>query len=165
VIGLVSAGVFALSLMLLMPAQAPASKSMPSRPALKNLPLEANGCLITAQIEEQIDVGQSPSLQLTIRNTSAEPAEFDLNAVEMCTNNNPMSRAISMPRKSWQTHRPISLKPGQSKVITLVSTSKARPWDSFHFVISAGDESIRTTQLGVKAEPAQSPQAVSSNDA
>jgi hypothetical protein len=165
VVGMIAAVVFVLGQLLLLPAAAPATQTMLAAPAQENLPLEANGCTITAEVAEAIKPGEKPFLKLIVKNPTARDVNMELAVREFSTNRSPMSRALIMPSESWTTSCPVAVKAGQSKVIKLVSESEAKQWDNFHYAISAGEQTIRTTQTGTYEPPAVEANAAEESDA
>ncbi|MBS3821994.1 MAG: hypothetical protein GVY16_03540 [Planctomycetes bacterium] len=165
VIAAVAAAVFVLGQLLLLPATAPATQNLTTMAAQQNVPLEVNGCTISAEVAAKVKPGDNPSVQFTVTNTTDQDVSFDLAVSEMSANQMPMSRAMVMPSESWKTTCPVAVKADATKVVTLVSESRARQWDNFHYVISTGDASIRTTQIGTNDLPVAEDNAAEESDA
>lgn len=166
IIGVVAVSVFALSHMILVPAETSALTQVAE--AAEVQVLETHGCKVTAvPAQAQIKPDETPAIQLTVSNPTDQAVTFDLVVAEMSANQMPMRRAISMPTESWKTTCPMTLKAGETKTLTVTSETKAKQWDNFHYVITAGETSIRTAQIGTampepaatEEEPAQEPNA------
>lgn len=166
IIGVVAVSVFALSHMILLPAETSALTQVAEAAEIQVL--QTHGCKVTAvPAHAQIKPDETPAIKLTVSNPTDEAVTFDLAVTEMSANQMPMRRSIAMPTESWKTTCPMTLKAGETKTLTVTSETKAKPWDSFQFVITAGEASIRTAQIGTalpepavtEEEPAPQPNA------
>jgi hypothetical protein len=130
------------------------------KPMIARPQLASQGCVFVLKTDKPAyDAGDRPTIEITASNPTAKAADASVWInIASSAPTSAMSRMLPVPRSLWSHQCAVSLEPGQTKTVSVVSEAKLPAGQNILITMGDKDAAVLAGALGARSQPARGAQ-------